>query len=153
MGKLWTVVAAFALAVFASAAAADGTGFVAPSKNITCYLDRYDWDTDKRLPASQSPLLCLVWEAQWSPPLDFGDDDPTCDLDQTRVVILQPSGKAKARWICHGDVFWPLPLPTLGYGSDWSVAGYACSMAKDGVRCSNRSGGRFHIRRSALKLN
>ncbi|MBU2983133.1 hypothetical protein KO498_15080 [Lentibacter algarum] len=153
MGRSLRLILGLALAVIGTWASAESTGFKAPSGNILCYTIDRDWDTDALLPESQRRLACLVWEVQWSPPLDFGDDDLTCDLDQTRIVLLPYAGRGNARWVCHGDVFWPLPLPKLGYGSSWNVSGFNCSMAKDGVRCSNSTGNGFHIRRAKLKFN
>ncbi|WP_179381455.1 hypothetical protein [Jannaschia marina] len=120
-------------------AAADG--FASPTGNILCYLE------PSAAPAT-APVSCLIFEATWPMP----DADPTCDLDRTRMVTLPRRGPARAELACHGDVFWPLPLGTLGYGSEWSVQGIGCSMATDGVRCVNATGDGFHVRRAALTL-
>ncbi len=95
--------------------------------------------------------MCLVFEASWTPPNDYGDGDPTCDLDRTRIVILPPDGPATERWVCHGDVFWPIH-GAIGYGSAWSVLGFDCQMAETGVTCQNARGNGFSVRRAARSL-
>ncbi|PTX54339.1 hypothetical protein C8N43_3153 [Litoreibacter ponti] len=122
-------------------------GFESPSGNIVCYLDVFS-DT----PYDQKALHCLIFLADWDMPPDYGDNDPTCDLDRTRIVILPPEAPASARWVCHGDVFWPYPQGALSYGSEWSLPTFTCSVAQDGVRCRNEAGQGFHLRRSALVL-
>lgn len=132
---------------------AQASSFSAPSGNIICYTVDWDYSTDKMVPPNQREMNCLIFDANWSLPPYYGDDDPTCDLDRTRAIILPPTGPATAQWYCHGDVFWPLPNPKIAYGSDWEVLNYACTMRKDGVRCQNASGHGFHVRRSKLTLN
>ena len=137
----------------ATPAQAQSASFSAPSGNIICYLETLDYDTGGTLPPARQPLICLVFQANWTLPDDYGDDDPTCDLDRTRTIIMPPRGPATARWTCHGDVFWPYPTPQIAYGSDWSVPSFGCSMRKDGVRCQNLSGHGIHLRRAQLVLN
>ncbi|MFK7939826.1 MAG: DUF6636 domain-containing protein [Roseovarius sp.] len=132
---------------------AHATSFSAPSGNIICYTVNWDYYTDKLVPPDQREMNCLVFEADWTLPPYYGDDNPNCDLDRTRAIILPPNGPAAAQWFCHGDVFWPLPNPKIAYGSDWSVSNFACTMREDGVRCQNASGHGFHVRRSKLTLN
>lgn len=107
-------------------------GFQSPSGNIVCYADVYG-------PAAvdDMALVCLIFDAGWDLPPDYGDSDPTCDLDRTRTLILPRSGRPQERWSCHGDVFWPLPLGTISYGSEWSVFNYTCKVASNGVTCTN----------------
>ncbi|MCF2869652.1 hypothetical protein L0664_01115 [Octadecabacter sp. G9-8] len=107
-------------------------GFASPSGNIRCYLDVYS-----DLPFGDMPMVCLIFDADWDLPPDYGDSDPTCDLDRTRTLILQPTGRPQERWTCHGDVFWPEPLGTLSYGSEWSMLGYGCRVETRGVTCTN----------------
>lgn len=125
---------------------ASADSFGAPSGNILCYLGGSDG-------ARTDALTCLIFEASWSLPPYYGDNDPTCNLDRTRTIILPRRGPATARWTCHGDIFWPLPIPKIGYGSDWSVNGFDCTMRKDGVRCRNATNDGFSVRRRALQLN
>lgn len=143
----YAAILAATLSVLPGAPVAAG-GFTTPSNNITCYLDVFSPDR-----IDEVDVICLIFGASWDLPPDFGDKNPTCDLDQTRTVILPPEGPASARWTCHGDVFWPLPLGALSYGSGWSLMGYSCDVDTDGVRCTNASGNRFHVRRAALALD
>ncbi|SFI57542.1 DUF6636 domain-containing protein [Jannaschia pohangensis] len=134
--------------LFGAGAEARAAGFTSPSGNILCYLDVLS-----DLPFDEMPLVCLVFEAEWDLPPDYGDDDPTCDFDRTRTILLRPGQPATARWTCHGDVFWPAPLGAISYGSEWSLADYTCAMATDGVRCGNSAGNGFQVRRSSVTLN
>lgn len=126
---------------------AHAQGFSSPSGNIRCYVDLYETRFDA------APMVCLVFDADWDLPPDYGDDDPTCDLDRTRTVILPPDGPASARWTCHGDVFWPAPLGRISYGSEWSLASFICTSDTDGVRCVNGQGNSLWVRRASLVLN
>lgn len=144
MRCLATIIAlAFTLTTPAHAA-----GFASPSGNIRCYVDIYSPQ-----PMDEVPLICLVSNADWDLPPDYGDGDPTCDLDRTRTVILPRSGAPTARWTCHGDVFWPAPLGKISYGSEWSLFGFTCNMASDGVRCVNGAGGSIAVNRARLALD
>lgn len=122
---------------------AQAAGFSSPSGNIRCYVDVYH-----SAPLDEAPLVCLIFDADWDLPPDYGDGDPTCDLDRTRTIVLLPQGEAKARWTCHGDVFWPAPLGKISYGSQWDLFDFTCQMATDGVRCRNASGGSFAVNRA-----
>ncbi len=128
--KILTALSASAAFLFATPVAS--MGFQSPSGNIVCFLDVYS-DT----PVSDMPLICLIFDADWSLPDDYGDSDPTCDVDVTRTLILGREGRPDERWTCHGDVFWPQPLGTISYGSEWSLFNYSCAMAERGVTCTN----------------
>lgn len=142
--KTLTALSAAFLACATSSAQA--AGFSSPSGNIRCYLDIYS-----DVPFDEKPLVCLVFNADWDLPPDYGDGDPTCDLDRTRTVILPRTGPATARWTCHGDVFWPAPLGQISYGSQWSLFGFTCDMANTGVTCRNDLGQSVTINRAGLQ--
>ncbi len=137
-----------ALLFTCAASAAQAHGFSSPSGNIRCYLDVY---SDVRF--DEKPMVCLVFGADWTPPDGFGDEDPTCDLDMTRTVILPRNGPATARWTCHGDVFWPEPLGSISYGSQWSLLGFSCDVKETGVQCRNEQGNSLSVSRARLGLN
>lgn len=139
--KTLKALSACAALFFATPAAA--MGFTSPSGNIVCYLDVY---SDVRF--ADLPLICLIFDAQWSFPDDYGDSDPTCDLDRTRTLILGRKGRPDERWTCHGDVFWPQPLGTISYGSEWSLLDFTCLMDETGVTCTNGDKTMFVSRRS-----
>lgn len=139
---------AIAIATTASPALADRPGFASPSNNITCYLDT---GYDAGSPLADSPFVCLIFSADWDPAIDYGDDDPTCDLDRTRIVILPPNAPAVERWVCHGDVFYPIH-GAISYGSGWSFLDYACDMTTTGVSCENGAGNGFTVRRASRDL-
>lgn len=130
-----------ALVLMTLSAPAMAAGFASPSGNIKCYVDIYSDG-----PFDNAPMICLISRADWDLPPDYGDGNPTCNLDRTRAIFLPPSGAATARWICHGDVFWPAPLGRISYGSQWSLSHYTCAMARDGVRCTNGSGNEFAVK-------
>ncbi|MBU2991841.1 hypothetical protein Q4555_14145 [Octadecabacter sp. 1_MG-2023] len=123
-------------------------GFASPSGNIKCYVETYGEDS-----IIEADLVCLIFDAAWDLPPDYGDGDPTCDLDETRTLVLPTSGQPEERWTCHGDVFWPAPLATISYGSEWSFYSYTCAMAASGVSCENRNGNGFSVNRAGRTLN
>ncbi|OAN84992.1 hypothetical protein A8B78_05675 [Jannaschia sp. EhC01] len=127
---------------------ADRPGFNSPSGNIICYLEN---DLDVYQPVQDLSLTCLVFEATWTLPDDYGDDDPICDLDRTRRIVSPPDGPAIERWTCHGDVFWPIH-GAISYGAEWSFLSFDCQMADTGVSCQNGQGHEFSVRRSAQAL-
>ena len=120
-------------------------GFASPSGNIRCYLDVFS-----PAPIDETDMVCLIFDAGWEYPPERGGNDGDCDLDRTRMVILPPDGAPYLETACHGDVFWPEPLGTISYGSEWSLMGYTCRMARDGVRCGNGRGDGFHLRRAEV---
>ena len=132
--------------LFASPALA--AGFSSPSGNIRCYVDLYNAQS-----LDEVPMVCLVFAADWDLPPDYGDDDPTCDLDRTRTVILTHGQSPVARWTCHGDVFWPAPLGKISYGSQWSLFDFTCDMAMTGVRCDDGQGHGFAVNSAGVMLN
>lgn len=141
MDKITTYKGAALAALFAfwGGPAVAGPGFQTPSGNIVCYVQ--GWET---------PVLnCLIFEADWEA---REHSEPGCDLDETRMISLSVSDPTVSDWACHGDVFWPLPLPVLSYGSGWSLAGFDCDVATDGVYCTAPSGHGFDIARRALDL-
>ncbi len=145
----WTASAfVFVFMVLAGPALADRPGFASPSGNITCYLQD-DWE--RPLPPQQRPFVCLIFEATWALPNYYGDDDPTCNLDRTRMLILPPNGPSREQWACHSDVFWPIH-GAIGYGADWSILSFECQMAETGVTCQNGRGNGFSVRRAARTL-
>ena len=129
-----------------AASSAQAVGFGSPSGNIRCYLDVYSPE-----PINEIPLICLIFEADW--PVTPDDATPECDLDQTRQIILPPVGYARTEWACHGDVFWPEPLGTISYGSQWFLFDFECEMARNGVRCTNTGDGGFLVNRAGVTLN
>jgi hypothetical protein len=154
MPLLYRFTAALALMFsLAGIAHAQSASFAAPSGNILCFTETYDYVKNEEIYPESQPLVCLVFQANWTLPEYYGYGESTCDLERTRTIIVPPSGPAQARWTCHGDMFWPYPTPKISYGSDWSVANHSCTMRKDGVRCQNATGHGFHVRRAKLTLN
>ena len=123
---------------------AESASFSSPSGNIVCYLE-----TDGGMNPNDSPLACLIFESDWTGPPYKSDD---CGLDQTRQVMMFPTGKGEVFWGCHGDVFWPYPSPTISYGSTWSVTGFSCNMEQSGVTCANAEGYGFKLRRGGIDI-
>lgn len=143
-----TLTALSALIAGLAATPAVANGFQSPSGNINCYLDVFSSQ-----PYGELDMICLIFETSIDLPTTFADEDPGCDLDRTRAFILPKSGPARGELYCHGDVFWPIPLGALSYGSEWSLSGYTCSMATDGVRCTNQTGHGFHVSRATHALD
>lgn len=137
-----------AISAALAAMPAQAAGFSSPSGNIRCYADLYNSQ-----PLDEVDLICLIFEADWDLPPDYGDDDPTCDLDRTRSVFLPAQGAPRERWICHGDVFWPAPLGKISYGSNWSLFGFSCDVARNGVTCRNATDHSISVARAARALN
>ncbi|MHA3914431.1 DUF6636 domain-containing protein [Halovulum sp. GXIMD14793] len=126
-----------ALISLAPAVRAEAPSFKTPSSNILCYVP-------DDLPGYENSdqLICLVFSADWAPPLD-----PACGVDETPTFTLGPTGNAREDVSCHGDVFWPYPTPELGYGSTWSVLNYRCEIETTGVKCVNADGHGFQLAR------
>jgi hypothetical protein len=103
-------------------------------------LDTFEFQQNQEI-----PLVCLVFENTW-------DGEANCESDETRTVGLPRNGPATVDWVCHSDVFWPILLGKLSYGSNWTMHGYDCSINTDGVRCTNQSGNGFHVRASMYDL-
>ncbi|MCF2906540.1 hypothetical protein L0666_16220 [Octadecabacter sp. CECT 8868] len=141
---LKTFVASLVFACAGSTVQANGFG--SPSGNIRCYVNLYTGQ-----PISDAPLVCLIFEADWDLPAN--ENFPECDLDQTRQIILPAVGTSRAQWICHGDVFWPEPLGTISYGSQWFLFNFECEMQRNGVRCSNSGDGGFVLNRGSVSLD
>ena len=138
-----TALSACVISLFASPVLAEG--FASPSGNIVCYAE-----LDGGMSAARAPLVCLIFEANWDVEVD---DDPSCNLDRTRAISLPRNGAPTEHLMCHGDVFWPAPLGAISYGSEWSFVDFTCSMATDGVRCSNASGNSIAVNRARRELN
>ena len=120
----------------------DTPSFGSPSGNIICYVpdvfaSRY----------GEAKLVCHIFSADWAPPLE-----EDCNLDRTPTLTLGPEGAPRESIECHGDVFWPVPIPTLSYGSIWSIFGYRCEVARSGVTCTNESGHGFEIARRGRRM-
>jgi len=154
-----TASACLAAMLVATPVVADSPAFESPSGNITCFLA--SWHEEGTQPPSEDeqPLVCLIFEAQWNPPLLNGDPasvpgggDPDCPLDSTRLVMLDPSGPAREMWECHGDLFWPIS-DALAYGSQWSSSTHSCDMKTSGVTCQNSQGNGFFLSRGTRTLN
>lgn len=141
-----TLTALSAVVLACAASSAQAVGFASPSGNIRCYLDVYS-----DVPFDEKLLVCLVFDADWDLPPYGGGYDPGCDLDSTRTVTLPHNAPATAEWTCHGDVFWPAPLGTISYGSEWSLLGFICDMATTGVTCLNEAGHTVSINRAGVQ--
>ncbi|MBS8225796.1 DUF6636 domain-containing protein [Vannielia litorea] len=126
--------------LLAFALPARAASFATPSGNILCY-------APGSLGPSEAGLVCLIFEANWSPPLH----EP-CDLDRTAAIVLEPSGTPFGITACQGDVFWPYPTPQLSYGSEWVLEGFRCEVATTGVRCTNAQGHGFEMARRGRRL-
>lgn len=132
--------------------------FKSPSNNITCY-HYNNWHNGDSpavpLAINDGPLVCLVHDADWSPPPAYNNQDDymaNCGLDQTRMITLPPDGSATERWVCHGDMFYPLGDIVISYGSKWSFLDYSCTVETTGVSCQNKQGNGFSVRRAMRKL-
>lgn len=141
MSRRPKMIVLFGFAIIAAGQAwADTPTFTTPSGNIICYAPAV---ADK----DQGKLACHILAADWTPPVkEF------CDLDRTPTLWLGPVGAPEESIICHGDVFWPIPTPTLSYGSVWSVWEYRCEVARTGVTCTNASGNGFEIGRGSRRF-
>ena len=135
---------ALAALLVATRSFAERASFSSPSGNIICYLEHDDGTNP-----NESPLVCLILEADWvGPPYESED----CGLDQTRQVMMFPTGRGEVFLGCHGDVFWPHPTPKVSYGSTWSVTGFDCSVEQTGVTCENTEKNGFRLRRASVEL-
>ena len=137
-----TASALLALALTAGPAAAERPAFQTPSGNILCYVDNS---------ASVLDMTCLIRQAQWPMPKLVGD---SCDMDLVRALVVAPDLDPQAIAICHSDVFWPYPAPTVSYGTTWQVEGFTCQIEQTGVTCTDsRTGRGYSVARAGYTLN
>lgn len=84
----------------ASPSFAERASFSSPSGNITCYLEN-----DGAMNPTDSPLVCLIFEADWAGPPYESDG---CGLDQTRQVMMFPTGKGEVFGAVMATCFGPI---------------------------------------------
>ena len=140
--KTASTVAALCLATPALA-----VGFESPSGNILCYTNVFNsgsW--------TEAELICLIFEAEWDLPPVYQTGVDSCDLDRTRTIVLPRYGSPELQSTCHGDIFWPIPMGAISYGSEWTLPDIRCTMATDGVMCTNSSGHGFTVNRAGQTL-
>lgn len=134
------------------------TQFVSPTGNLTCSM-------------SDDYATCEIRERDY-----VAAAPASCDLDWGARVEVSDGA---ARMVCHGDTMngmanvdtvespptwlgsagrivdngFGQPAYALDYGRSLTVGTFTCSMAEDGVRCSdNRTGHGFQLQRSRVDL-
>jgi hypothetical protein len=124
-------VATGALALAASASAFKG--FVSPTRNIGCVMDK-------------EAVRCDIRDHSWqSPP-----KPKSCDVDYGGGVAVGRSGKAT--FVCAGDTTLEAG-PVLAYGESISKGRFRCTSTETGMRCVNkRNGHGFLLSKQTVKL-
>jgi hypothetical protein len=104
----------------------DTAGFVSPSGNIGCYLDR-------------SGARCDIVRKSWKPPP--APDD--CDLDWGGGLSVATNGEAT--FTCAGDTVLG-GKDKLAYGESLRAGDFVCSSDRKAMRCENvKSGHGFTV--------
>jgi hypothetical protein len=120
-------------------AAAEITGFQAPSGNIHCmYFDG----------EGGAGLRCDIGETTNAPPEAPAD----CELDWGYSFAMDADSQHAER-ICAGDTVSDQSLPALGYGESWERGGFTCKSEKAGISCRNERGAGWDLSRAAQKLH
>ena len=107
--------------VAASPAVVDEAGFVSPSGNIGCYLDR-------------DGARCDIIRKNWRPPPTPDD----CDLDWGAGVSVYKAEEAS--FTCAGDTVLG-GKRTLAYGQALRAGDFLCSSDRKAMRCENSASG------------
>ena len=124
----------FLLAAPASAPAADPQMWQTPSKNIACVTFEASLRCDMRVlgnPAPPTPESCNG---------DYGNA-----FGVTRRA-------SRGRRLCVTDAVGGPGTPTVRYGTTWRRNGFRCRVRRSGVRCVNRRGHGFALRRGRQRL-
>jgi hypothetical protein len=69
-----------------------------------------------------------------------------CTVDWTFGFQMNRTGRA--RTVCAGDTAVNTHAKILRYGHKWTAGGFSCTSRRTGLRCRNRSGHGFSLRRS-----
>ena len=125
------LVAVIGLATAASASAF--AGFVSPSHNIGCVMDK-------------GGVRCDIRDHSWhSPP-----KPKWCDVDYGGGVAVDKKGKAG--FVCAGDTTLESG-PVLAYGHSISRGRFHCESQEAGMRCVNkRNGHGFFLSKQSYRL-
>lgn len=123
--------ATFAFALVASASAFKG--FVSPTHNIGCVMDK-------------QAVRCDIRDHSWqSPP-----KPKSCELDYGGGVVVGHSGKAE--FVCAGDTTLEAG-PVLAYGESVRKGRFRCTSMETGMRCVNRRNGHgFLLSKQKVRL-
>jgi hypothetical protein len=130
---LGALAAVFVATAAASASASAFVGFVSPSHNIGCVMDK-------------EAVRCDIREHSWkSPP-----KPKSCDVDYGGGVAVDKSGRAQ--FLCAGDTTLESG-PVLAYGDSVSRGRFRCVSKETGMRCVNkRNGHGFFLAKQTYSL-
>lgn len=133
----WILLVALLLGCNACGASAQASGntFKTPSGNIFCY-----YSTDDEV------LRCDIAEYTNEQPEQPSD----CELDWGGMFAMTAEGKAGR--ICAGDTVTDDRYPVLEYGSTWRRGNFRCMSERSGLRCVNKTGSGWLLRRSSQEL-
>lgn len=129
---LLTLVALLALP--ASAAAADPRMWQTPSGNIACA-------------AFGAQLRCDMRELGNAP----ARQPASCEGDYGNAFGVGRNA-SRGRRLCVTDAVGGPGTPTVRYGRTWRRNGFRCRVRETGVRCVNRRGHGFFLRRGLQRL-
>lgn len=122
-----------ALAGVAASSASAYKGFVSPSHNIGCVMEKQSVRCDIRHHSWHSPP-----KPKW------------CEVDYGGGVAVGKKGKAD--FVCAGDTTLEAG-PVLPYGSSISLGRFRCESGEAGMRCVNkRNGHGFLLAKEKVKL-
>jgi hypothetical protein len=111
------------------AAAADGSAFRLPSRNINCAVEAAE-------------LRCDINSGLRPAPRCRYEGDP---------VALRLSARGRVRPGCASDSVYSSRATVLAYGHTWTRAGFRCTSSVRGLTCRNRAGHGFFLARGGWR--
>ena len=134
MSRALVLALAGSLALPAGALAAEPRMWQSPSGNIACFVSRSQLRCDMRElgnPPRPAPRSC---EGDYGSAFGVGRD------------------ARRGRRLCVTDAVGGPGTPTVAYGETWRRGGFRCRVRRSGVRCVNRGGHGFALRRGRQRL-
>src|SRR5688572_12160776 len=134
MRRLLPLTLLLALALPASAQAADPKMWQTPSGNIACA-------------AFGANLRCDMRELGNAP----APQPSSCEFDYGNAFGVSRTGRRGKR-LCYSDAVGGPGTPTVRYGTTWRRNGFRCTVRRSGVRCKNKGDHGFFLRRGKQTL-
>jgi hypothetical protein len=135
MRSLLTLTVLLALTA-GTAHAQDTSGFMSPSKNISCLVFP---DGNRRA------IRCDIAAIDSKP-------KRPADCEQEYGQAFMMDGRGPADRICYGDALTDKPLPVVGYGETFQRGPFSCTVEQTGVTCFNTDRHGFALSRAKQDL-
>ncbi len=125
---------ALALGLTAPAFGADPQMWETPSRNIACA------QFGERLRCDMRELGNAA-----------AKQPASCEFDYGKAFGITKNGK-KATRLCISDAVGGPGTPVVGYDRTWRRGGFTCRITRANVRCTNKGGHGFELRRGRQRL-